>query len=556
MISGSTLRVVLCSSALLLSGATAPLLAQQTAAPERSHADSPRLVIGIMVDQMRYDYIYRYWDDYGEGGIRRLVNEGFSFDNARFDYMPTFTGPGHASVYTGTTPAVHGIIGNNWYVREEDRSTYVTEDPSVQTVGSTSDEGEMSPRWLLSSTITDELILHSNQRSRVVGVSIKDRGAILPAGHLGDAYWFDSSNAAMVSSTFYMEELPEWVARFNARDLPSEYLAQPWETLLPMEAYTASIEDDNPYEGLFPGQERPVFPHDLPSYAEEGGNAILPYTPFGDSYLFEFVRAAIEGEELGRDEFTDLVAVSFSAPDEIGHRYGPPSVEIQDTYLRFDRELEVFLNELDDEFGMENVLVFLTSDHGGAHNPHYLEDLNLPTGQFSQEAAAAALRERLEEIYGYDPVLHFSAPEVYLDWERIRSQGDRLSEVQQDAADLLLELEGVAGALPGQALQNTDFTEALRRNVQRGFSVQRSGDVAWWLHPQWFPTERTFGTTHGSPYSYDTRAPLIWYGFGVPAGRTTEAVYISDIASTLANFLNIPYTSGNTGNPMNHHITR
>ncbi len=555
MISPSLRPLLLGFLFVALAGSPPTLGAQAPSSGESAHAQTPRLVIGIMVDQMRYDYIYRYWDDYGDGGIRRLVNDGFSFDNARFDYMPTFTGPGHASVYTGTTPAVHGIIGNNWYVREEDRSTYVTEDPSVRTVGSDSDEGEMSPRWLLSSTITDELILHTNQRSRVVGVSIKDRGAILPAGHLGNAYWFDSSTATMVSSTFYMEELPDWAQAFNARDLPSRYLAQPWETLLPMEAYTASIEDDNPYEGLFPGQDRPVFPHDLPAYAEEGGNAILPYTPFADSYLFEFVRAAIEGEELGRDQFTDMVAVSFSAPDEIGHRYGPPSVEVQDTYLRFDRELAAFLSYLDEEFGMENVLVFLTSDHGGAHNPDYLESLNVPTGQFSSRPAAQALRERLEEIYGVDPVLHFSAPEIYLDREVIRSRGHRLSDVQEDAADLLLELEGVAGALPATALRNADFTEAIRRNVQRGYNAQRSGDVAWWLHPQWFSARRTFGTTHGSPYSYDTRAPLLWYGFGIPAGRTTAPVYISDIASTLANFLNIPYTSGNTGNPMNHHIT-
>jgi predicted AlkP superfamily pyrophosphatase or phosphodiesterase len=521
---------------------------------KKEHYETPKLVVGIMVDQMRYDYIYRYWDQYGEGGIKRLVNEGFSFDNARFDYKPTYTGPGHASVWTGTTPAVHGIIGNSWYLKDEDRTTYVTEDPSVEPVGTDSDEGEMSPRWLLSSTITDELMLHTNLRSKVVGVALKDRGSILPAGHIGDAYWFDYGNATMISSSFYMDELPQWVQEFNARDLPAQYLSEPWETLLPIEEYTASIEDDNPYEGTFAGQDRPVFPHDLPAYAEESGNGIVANTPFGDTYTFEFAYAAIEGEGMGQGEFTDILAVSFSSPDHIGHRYGPPSVEVQDTYLRFDRELERFLDYLDEEFGTENVLVFLTSDHGGAHNPQYLNDLNVPTGGYDRSTASEGLSERLEEIYGYDPVTSFRAIEIYLDHAMIRENGDRLEDVQKDVANYLLETEGVAGALTADALRYGTFTESIQRNVQRGYNAQRSGDVMYWLDPQWFTGNRSIGTTHGSPWSYDTRAPMIWYGFDVPSGNSTEPVFISDIASTLANFLNIPYTSGNTGNPMNHFI--
>ncbi|MCC5912772.1 MAG: alkaline phosphatase family protein [Balneolaceae bacterium] len=521
---------------------------------DKEHYETPKLVIGIMVDQMRYDYIYRYWDTFGEDGFKRLVNEGFSFDHARFDYMPTFTGPGHASVYTGTTPAVHGIIGNSWYLRGEDRTTYVTEDPTVSTVGSDSDEGEMSPRWLLSSTITDELIMHNNERSKVVGVSLKDRGSILPAGHIGDAYWFDYGNATMISSTFYMDELPEWAREFNARDLPSKYLSEPWETLLPIEEYTASIEDDNPYEGTFEGQDRPVFPHDLPAYAEISGNGILANTPFGDSYLMEFVYAAIEGEEMGQDEFTDMIALSLSSPDHIGHRYGPPAVEVQDTYLRLDREIARLLDYIDENFGKDEVLIFLTSDHGGAHNPEYLKDLNVPTGGYDRGSAREGLSERLEEIYGFDPVKSFRAIEIYLDREMIREQGVRLADVQQDVVDYLLETEGVAGALSSTAMRTADFTEHVRRNVQRGYNSSRSGDVMYWLDPQWFTGNRTIGTTHGSPYSYDTRAPLIWYGFNVPSGSSAAQVYISDIASTLANFLNIPYTSGNTGNPMNDYI--
>ncbi len=522
--------------------------------PEKEHYETPKLVIGVVVDQMRYDYIYRYWDKFEDDGIKRLVTEGFSFDNARFDYMPTYTGPGHASIYTGTTPAVHGIIGNNWYLRDENRTTYVTEDPTVNTVGSKSDEGEMSPHWLLTSTITDELIMHNNMRSKVVGLSLKDRGSILPAGHIGNAYWFDYGEATMISSTFYMDALPEWVKEFNNRDLPAQFMSKPWETLLPIEEYVESVDDDNPYEGTFRGQERPVFPHDLPAYAEISGNGIIANTPFGDKYIFEFLYAAIEGEELGRDQFTDFVAVSFSSPDHIGHRYGPPSKEVQDTYLRFDRELVKLLNYIDSQFGKENVLIFLTSDHGGAHNPQYLNDLKVPTGEFNRSKATEALSERLMEVYGFDPIQSFQEIEVFLDRDKIRSNGVRLEDVQSDVANLLIELDGVAGALPAYALRNHDFTESIRRNVQRGYNPSRSGDVMYWLDPQWFTSSRTTGTTHGSPYSYDTRAPLLWYGFNVPSGSSTAPVYISDIASTLAIFLNIPYTSGNTGNPMNDEI--
>ncbi|TVR26853.1 MAG: alkaline phosphatase family protein [Balneolaceae bacterium] len=542
--------VLLSASVLLLQGCNYENERTET----NPHYETPKLVIGIMVDQMRHDYIYRYWDKYGDDGIKRLVNEGFSFDNARFDYMPTFTGPGHASVYTGTTPTVHGIIGNSWYLRDEDRTTYVTGDPDVSGVGTDSDEGKMSPRWLLSSTITDELMMHTNMRSKVVGMALKDRGSILPAGHIGDAYWFDYGNAKMISSTFYMDELPGWVEEFNARDLPAQYVSEAWETLLPIEEYIESIEDDNPYEGTFNGQDRPVFPHDLPAYAEISGNGIVANTPFGDKYTFEFLYAAIEGEQLGRNEITDFAAVSFSSPDHIGHRYGPPSIEVQDTYLRFDREIARLLNYIDEEFGKENVLVFLTSDHGAGHNARYLEDLQVPTGRFLRNDIADALSSRMMEIYGFDPVQSLRAIEVYLDHEMIRNNGARLENVQKDVANFLIEQEGVAGALTADALRYNSFTEAMHRNAQRGYNASRSGDVMYWLDPQWFTSNQTTGTTHGSPYSYDTRAPLIWYGYDISPGRSHTPVFISDIASTLANFLNIPFTSGNTGNPMNDYI--
>ncbi|TVR19437.1 MAG: alkaline phosphatase family protein [Balneolaceae bacterium] len=521
---------------------------------QKEHHETPGLVVGIMVDQMRFDYIYRYWGHYGEDGIKRLINEGFSFDNTHFDYAPTYTGPGHASVYTGTTPSVHGIIGNSWFLKDTGGRTYVTGDSNVSTVGSDSDEGEMSPKWMLSTSISDELRLHSNMKSKAIGIALKDRGSILPAGFTGQAYWFDYTELRMISSTFYMDELPDWVNEFNDRDLPAQFVSEPWETLLPIGTYTESIEDDNRYEGTFRGQDRPVFPHDLPAYAEISGNGIFANTPFGDTYTFEMAYAAIEGEELGQDEHSDLLAISFSSPDHIGHRYGPASKEVQDTYIRFDRELARFLNYVDENFGKDNVLIFLTSDHGAAHNPEYLRDLGLPTGNYNRSETEELLEEQLTALYGFNPVRTLRSTQLFLDHDAIQENGARPEHIQRDAAEILIRFDGVAGALTADALRSGTFSDPIHQRIQRGYNPSRSGDVIYWLEPQWFSSSRTVGTTHGAPWSYDSRAPLIWYGWDIPAGNSTVPVSISDIASTVANFINISYTTGNTGTPMNHFI--
>ena len=503
---------------------------------------------------MRYDYLYRYWDKYSDGGFKRLLNEGFSFDHTHFNYAPTFTGPGHASVYTGTTPSIHGIIENRWFSREKNRTTYVTDDPDVETVGSQTDEGKMSPRYLMTTTIGDELRLHTNMESKVVGVSLKDRGSILPAGHTGDAYWFDYETGDIITSTYYYDELPDWVRKLNDRDLVGDYLSREWETLLPMEEYTESAES-NPLAAAFPGQDSPDLPHNMPEIAEEAGRGVISETPYGDELVMEMARAAIEGEQLGRGNVPDLLAISFSSPDHIGHRFGPASREVQDTYLRLDLLLAEFLKDLDEEFGKENVLVFLTSDHGAAHTPTYMKQKNIPAGYFSQSDAAQQLRDHLERLYGVDPVQAFRRFQVYLDRELIEQEGLSLEEIQQETAHFLPGVEGIKGAMTSKAIRSGNFNENFRDLIQRGYYPVRSGDVLYWLDPQWIRT-RTSGTTHGAPYSYDTRAPMLWYGWDIQAGRTTEPVYITDIAATLAVFLNTAYPNGNTGNPMNHFMRK
>lgn len=517
----------------------------------KKHDETPKLVVGIVVDQMRYDYLYKYWDHYTEGGIKRLMNEGFSFDNAHFDYAPTFTGPGHASVYSGTTPAVHGIIGNSWFLKDTGERAYVTGDPNVYTVGSSSKRGKMSPRWMLSTSISDELVLQSNNRSKAVGIAIKDRASILPAGHKGEAYWYDRDENKMITSTFYRDNLPDWMNEFNDRDLPAVYVSKPWNTLLPIEQYKESIEDDNPYEGTFRGQEVPAFPHDLPAYADKAGNSIFTSTPFGNTYTFELAYATLEGEKLGQGEHTDLLAVSFSSTDAVGHRFAPASKELQDTYLRFDKDLAQFLSYLDREYGKENVLVFLTADHGGAHNPQYLADEGLPTGSLNRKKIEKMLKKELKAMYGFNPVRTLRSTQLFLDNDAITEKGVRPEQVQKDAADLMISVEGVAGALTADALRGGSFEDPIHQRMQKGYNPSRSGDVIYWVEPQWFTSSRSRGTTHGTPWSYDSRAPIVWYGWNIPHGNSTQPVGIADIASTVANFLNIPYTTGNIGQPMN-----
>ncbi|TVQ03047.1 MAG: alkaline phosphatase family protein [Balneolaceae bacterium] len=514
---------------------------------------TPTLVVGIMVDQMRPDYIYRFWDHLGDNGFKRMVNDGFTFTNTHFNYMPTSTGPGHASVWAGSTPSVHGVMGNSWFVRELSRSINVIEVPGYDAVGGTEDsDGAKAPSNMLTTTIGDELRLHTNNRSKVIGISRKDRGAILPAGHMGDAYWYDSSTGHYITSTYYREELPDWLKEFNALNLPQQYLSEPWETLYPIETYIESIDDDNSYEGLIYGQEAPVFPHDLPGLmAEHDHNlGLLSNTPFSDKHLMRLAIAAIEGENLGGESLPDILAISFSAIDAIGHRYGPASKEIQDAFIRLDSYLGTLLDYLEENIGKENFLVFVTSDHGGLHVPEYLADQKIPAARINFSEYAADLSNYVESTYGQNFIIAGGAYELFFDRDYIASQGLNLGEVQKDIARYLLHFDGVAGALAAETLITTEFTRGIPKIVQEGFNKKRSGDVMIWLEPKKYPSGGTTGTGHGSPWVYDTHAPMHWYGGVVSPGNSAVRTYITDIASTVATFLNSPFPSGNTGNPL------
>ncbi|HEX6982484.1 MAG TPA: alkaline phosphatase PafA [Balneolaceae bacterium] len=520
--------------------------AQQSAVAKSE--DGPKLIVGIVVDQMRYTYLPRYWSDFEEGGFKRLVSEGFLFTNHHYNYFPTYTGPGHAAIYTGTTPSINGIVGNVWYDRSIKDYMYVVADSTVAAVGAEGEVGKMSPANLISTTVTDQLKLASPS-SKVIAVSIKDRGAILPGGHLADgAFWFDGETANFITSTWYMDELPEWVQDFNESDVAEELSNKTWETLLPMNRYNESNPDKTPYEGKFDKEEAPVFPHELSDYTDDSFD-IIKSSPFGNTLVKELAKKAIEARNLGADETTDFLSVSFSSTDYVGHQFGPHSVELQDTYLRLDRDLADFLNYLDQKVGKGNYLVFLTSDHGVVDVPAELMDKNLPGGYFNSDVALKELSEHLKESYGdAEWIESYINQQVYLNRELMEKRDLSLKEIQLEAAKFLRRFDGVLSTNTAFNFQYNDYTGGLQAMYQRGFMHERSGDVYIQLKPGWLDSDYPTGTSHGSPYNYDTHVPLIFYGWNIPHGKTARKTVIPQIAPTISTMLNVGLPSGSPAN--------
>lgn len=506
----------------------------------------PKLIVGIVVDQMRYDYLTRYWNKFGNDGFRKLIREGANCVNTHFNYIPTYTGPGHASIYTGTTPAVHGIISNNWYNRKEARIMYVTEDATVSGVGGGT-AGNMSPKHMMVTTVSDELRLASNFRSKVIGISLKDRGAILPAGHSANAaYWYEGATGNFISSSFYMKSLPEWASAFNAQQLPSKMLKLPWNTLLPIEKYTESTADNVPYEAPFAGETAPVFPHNFPVIGPNNFELIRK-SPFGNTLTKEFALAALKGESLGKDAFTDLLAVSFSSTDYVGHQFGTFAVETEDTYLRLDQDLADFIEAVENWCGKEQVLFFLTSDHGAVPNPVFLNDHRIPAGFFNSDALRDSLEQYLTAVYGPGPYITLiDNDQVFLNNNLIDSRKLDGNEMQNRIAGFLVNYPGIARALTRRQLSSECSASGLEGFMKNGFCPSRSGDVAYLLNPGLIEWSNT-GTTHGSAYTYDTHVPLLFYGGGIRKGVIEQKIHITDIAPTICLMMGIQPPSGCTG---------
>ena len=534
----------------------------------RSQSDKPKLVVGIVVDQMRFDHLYKYQERFSNGGFKRIMQEGFNYKNTQYNYIPTVTAAGHASIYTGTTPATHGIIGNTWYQRSSKQIITNIGDSNELIVGTTTvNSYGASPRNLLTTTITDQLRMGTNFRAKVISVSLKDRGAILPGGNAANAaYWHDwkSSPGYFVSSSYYMDELPNWVTKFNQSEKSDSYLTDSWSTLYPIESYTMSAPDDNNYERAIAGKTSATFPYDYKSMRERyktiGAEFQLVWvTPVGNSLLTDFAIEAIKNEGLGTDDVTDFINISYSVPDVIGHTFGPQSVEFEDVILRLDRDIENLLKSLDATVGTGNYLLFLTSDHGSVPVASYLADNKLPTGIANIIKYDAALLSHLNTKYGTNQwIEHFDGESVYLNHDLIKQKKLSLRAVQQEAADFLITLEEVTRAVTASDLQSHSYGYGINQKLQKGYHSKRSGDVLLVLKPGFIPSldqkittiQQIKGTTHGTGYAYDSHVPMLWFGNSIPKGETVRKVSVTDIAPSLAQFLDIQSPSGTTGEPL------
>lgn len=509
----------------------------------------PKLVVGIVIDQMRWDYLYRYYDRYAEtGGFKRLMNQGFSCENTFIPYSPTVTACGHACIYTGSVPSINGITGNFWWDYDQNKSVYCTEDSSVNTVGSNTNAGSESPKNLLTTTIGDELKLATNFQSKVVGIALKDRSSILPAGHSANsAYWFDPKAGVWITSDFYMKSLPEWVKKFNSKQMIDSFYNSGWNTLFPLNTYTQSTPDENAYEGKPFGATAKGFPYNLKSNLGNNYNTVLA-TPFGNTLTAEFAKQAIVNEQLGSDAITDLLAVSFSSPDYIGHAFGPNSIEEEDNYLRLDKELGDFFNFLDSKIGKDQYIVFLSADHGVAHVPSFAREHKIPAGSMDFLTLAHKMDAGLKEKFGKENlILNIANYQVSLNIPLIDSSSLKVIDIKNWVINYLSKQNGIDRVIDMDDFNKVPLNSKVKEMLTNGYNPARSGQIQMILQPQWIEGFGNGGTTHGVWNPYDSHIPLLWYGWGIKQGKTNRELYMTDIAPTLAALLHIQMPSGNVG---------
>lgn len=524
------------------------LLSNFQKAPETQ--EKPKLIIGIVVDQMRYDYLTRYFNSYGNDGFKRLLRDGYSLENAHFNYIPTYTAVGHASVYTGSTPDHHGIIGNNWYDKFLKKEIYCVDDIRYSSIGTESKYGQKSPYRMLSTTVPDQLLLAQNMRGKAIGIALKDRSAILPVGHTATAaYWFEGGTKGnFITSSFYMKELPKWVVDFNNQKKAQFYTSQPWNTLYDIKSYKNSTPDNSIFEGVFKGEKFPVFPHDIPNLKAENGNlSIISETPFGNSITLDFAKAAIISEKLGKTNETDFLSISFSSTDYVGHKYGVDAIETEDTYLRLDKDLADLLKFLDKQVGAGKYTVFLTADHGAVRVPAYLDSLKIPAKYFDAKKFKTFLDSVSNKNFkSTELVENMSNYQLFLNKEKITSLGLKLDEVAEIFANELVNFETISKTITAKTLQNSNFTKGILNVLQNGYHQKFSGDILLIPNPATISRQKT-GTTHGSGFSYDTHVPIIFYGNGIKKGVSKKYYEITDIAPTIANLLKIEAPNSTTG---------
>ncbi|NUQ80109.1 MAG: alkaline phosphatase family protein [Bacteroidetes bacterium] len=513
-------------------------------------SDKPKLIVGIVVDQMRYDYLVRFKSGFGAGGFNRLLEGGRNFTSCNYNYIPTYTAPGHASIYTGTTPRVHGIVGNSWYDRRSGKAFSNVYDSTVTPIGSDEKAGLASPVNLMAPTIGDHLKAQLGKGTRVFSVSIKDRGAILPGGKAANgAFWYDSKSGLFTTSSYYYREAPVWLTEFNNRNLPVSLMSKDWVLKNPAMSFTGMTADEVEWEhDIFKEGDR-SFPHTFSHLSEKKRADLLAFTPGGNEIVLELALTVLAKEGLGKSSGTDLLAISFSSPDYIGHSYGPNSLEVADCYLRLDEQIARLLSALDSEVGKDRYLLFLSADHGVSESHGYLRSVGVDCGHYVESPVKDSLNHFLSGYFGKDSlVLSVSNDQVYLNEDLITSEGIDQSSVMEAAARYLsLNLPQLVSVFDMDYLRNRPVVRSMEAMISNGWNPSRSGEIAFMSKPYFHNSDLSVGTSHGSGYSYDTHVPMLFYGWKVSPGTIDQPVYIIDIAPTVTRHLNMTSPGGASG---------
>lgn len=512
-----------------------------------------KLLVQITVDQLRGDMLPRFRDRFGSSGFRYLMDGGVYFANAHYQHATTFTAVGHATLYTGGHTAHHGIVGNEWIDSTTGRLVSCVGDPDYPLIGSDpAAQNGRSPRRLTSSTIGDELVMSSVGEAKSFSVSFKDRAAIIPAGHLGKAFWYSPSTGKFVSSTYYYDEYPSWADLWNRKGVAEAYRHEPWELLRGSGDYLFRNQDDRSFEKSYKKLGR-TFPHPLDNVKGTEFYASLAFTPYADAVTVSFAKDLVRGEELGQDDTTDVLALSFSSTDRIGHAFGPNSLEYEDNLLRLDDLLANLFRFIDDYVGLGNTLIVLAADHGGAPAPEHAENLGFEAGRLDPAEIIASSNSALKQRFGIeeDLVLAFTNPGLYLDLQMLGELGLQVSAVETAIRDALMGMKGIALAITRSDLLRGQIDDSpTTRRVSRAFHSKRSGNVIIVQDQFWhlYPDPNKYTATHGSPFSYDTFVPILWRGTGVEPRTVYRSVAPADIAPSVAAFLGIKPPSGSVGN--------
>jgi predicted AlkP superfamily pyrophosphatase or phosphodiesterase len=512
-------------------------------------ADPPRLIISILVDQFRYDYLERYHDQFAGKGFRLLTDDGTFMTFARYNYCPTVTGPGHASYLSGTTPKYHGIIGNEWLDKKTGRMVNCVSDPGVIAVGTTNaSRGRYSPKNFIGANFADQMRLHYH--SKVIGISFKDRAAILPAGKKpAGAYWFDTESGNFITSTYYMAELPDWVKRFNARKVPASYMGAKWTRLLEPRFYPE--QDRAPGEANLSGEKSPTFDHTI-AFSKNGGYGNIMPSPYGNQLLVEFAKAALDGEKLGQSGEPDLFCVSFSSIDTVGHKFGPYSQEVHDMTLRLDRQLAELFRYVDKKVGLRNCWIVLTADHGVAPTPEYARQQGLDGGRFNDREFLSGVNKLLVDQFGSGKYFRTSSltyGELYLDHSTLKRNNVTAETVLRIVREEAMKTGLIFACYTRDELIEGDAPGYIGGLVMKGYNAERGGDMVFVTKPFVIPGGGNTGTTHGTPYSYDTHIPVLFYGSPFKRGRHPDEFYITDIVPTLSAALGMDEPPACIGKP-------